>query len=81
MKSNRREFLKQTGVAGAAVVAAGCSVSGTVHIADPAPRRAEGGPMPSVISGYPKERQVWLKPGDKLETTIGNLGTLRFSLT
>jgi 2-keto-4-pentenoate hydratase/2-oxohepta-3-ene-1,7-dioic acid hydratase in catechol pathway len=34
-----------------------------------------------VISGYPKERQVWLKPGDKLTTTIGNLGTLRFSLT
>jgi 2-keto-4-pentenoate hydratase/2-oxohepta-3-ene-1,7-dioic acid hydratase in catechol pathway len=34
-----------------------------------------------VISGYPKEKQVWLKPGDKLETTIGNLGTLRFSLT
>src|SRR5258706_799524 len=34
-----------------------------------------------VISGYPKEKQVWLKAGDKLETTIGNLGTLRFSLT
>jgi 2-keto-4-pentenoate hydratase/2-oxohepta-3-ene-1,7-dioic acid hydratase in catechol pathway len=34
-----------------------------------------------VIAGYPKEKQVWLKPGDKLETTIGNLGTLRFSLT
>ncbi len=34
-----------------------------------------------VISGYPKDKQVWLKPGDKLETTIGNLGTLRFSLT
>jgi 2-keto-4-pentenoate hydratase/2-oxohepta-3-ene-1,7-dioic acid hydratase in catechol pathway len=34
-----------------------------------------------VISGYPKEKQVWLKPGDKLTTTIGNLGTLSFSLT
>jgi 2-keto-4-pentenoate hydratase/2-oxohepta-3-ene-1,7-dioic acid hydratase in catechol pathway len=34
-----------------------------------------------VISGYPKEKQVWLKPGDKLTTTIGNLGTLRFELT
>ena len=33
-----------------------------------------------VIAGYPKEKQVWLKPGDKLETTIGNLGTLRFTL-
>jgi len=33
-----------------------------------------------VISGYPKEKQVWLKPGDKLTTTIGNLGTLRFEL-
>ena len=34
-----------------------------------------------VISGYPKDKQVWLKPGDKLETTIGNLGTLRFTVT
>jgi len=33
-----------------------------------------------VISGYPKEKQVWLKPGDKLTTTIEKLGTLRFSL-
>ena len=33
-----------------------------------------------VISGYPKEKQVWLKPGDKLTTTIGNLGTLQFTL-
>lgn len=34
-----------------------------------------------VIAGYPKEKQVWLKPGDRLTTTIGNLGTLSFSLT
>lgn len=34
-----------------------------------------------VITGYPKEKQVWLKPGDKLTTTIEKLGTLRFSLT
>jgi 2-keto-4-pentenoate hydratase/2-oxohepta-3-ene-1,7-dioic acid hydratase in catechol pathway len=34
-----------------------------------------------VISGYPKEKQVWLKPGDRLTTTIGNLGTLQFTLT
>jgi 2-keto-4-pentenoate hydratase/2-oxohepta-3-ene-1,7-dioic acid hydratase in catechol pathway len=34
-----------------------------------------------VISGYAKDKQVWLKPGDKLTTTIGNLGTLSFSLT
>ena len=33
-----------------------------------------------VIAGYPKDKQVWLKPGDRLETTIGNLGTLRFTL-
>jgi len=33
-----------------------------------------------VISGYPKEKQVWLKPGDKLTTTIEKLGTLQFSL-
>jgi 2-keto-4-pentenoate hydratase/2-oxohepta-3-ene-1,7-dioic acid hydratase in catechol pathway len=33
-----------------------------------------------VISGYPKDRQVWLKAGDKLSTTIEKLGELRFSL-
>jgi 2-keto-4-pentenoate hydratase/2-oxohepta-3-ene-1,7-dioic acid hydratase in catechol pathway len=33
-----------------------------------------------VIAGYPKEKQVWLKPGDKLTTTIEKLGTLRFTL-
>ena len=33
-----------------------------------------------VISGYPKDKQVWLKPGDKLTTTFGNLGTLSFTL-
>jgi 2-keto-4-pentenoate hydratase/2-oxohepta-3-ene-1,7-dioic acid hydratase in catechol pathway len=33
-----------------------------------------------VISGYPKEKQVWLKPGDKLSTTIEKLGELRFTL-
>lgn len=34
-----------------------------------------------VIAGYPKEKQVWLKPGDKITTTIEKLGELRFSLT
>ena len=34
-----------------------------------------------VIAGYPKDKQVWLKPGDKLTTTIEKLGELRFSLT
>ena len=33
-----------------------------------------------VITGYPKEKQVWLKPGDKLTTTIEKLGTLQFTL-
>jgi len=33
-----------------------------------------------VIAGYPKEKQVWLKAGDRLTTTIEKLGTLRFSL-
>jgi 2-keto-4-pentenoate hydratase/2-oxohepta-3-ene-1,7-dioic acid hydratase in catechol pathway len=31
-----------------------------------------------VITGYPKEKQVWLKPGDKLETRIEKLGNLKF---
>jgi len=34
-----------------------------------------------VISGYPKEKQVWLKPGDKIVTSIEKLGDLEFTLT
>jgi 2-keto-4-pentenoate hydratase/2-oxohepta-3-ene-1,7-dioic acid hydratase in catechol pathway len=34
-----------------------------------------------VITGYPKEKQVWLKPGDKITMTIEKLGELKFSLT
>jgi 2-keto-4-pentenoate hydratase/2-oxohepta-3-ene-1,7-dioic acid hydratase in catechol pathway len=34
-----------------------------------------------VIAGYPKEKQVWLRAGDRLTTTIEKLGTLRFALT
>jgi 2-keto-4-pentenoate hydratase/2-oxohepta-3-ene-1,7-dioic acid hydratase in catechol pathway len=33
-----------------------------------------------VIAGYPKERQVWLKPGDQVTSTIEKLGELAFSL-
>jgi len=33
-----------------------------------------------VILGYPKEKQVWLKAGDEIVSTIEKLGTLRFSL-
>ncbi|HHT51423.1 MAG TPA: fumarylacetoacetate hydrolase family protein [Eubacteriaceae bacterium] len=29
-----------------------------------------------VILGYPKEKQIWLKPGDKIEVTIEKIGTL-----
>ncbi len=34
-----------------------------------------------VISGYPKEKQVWLKPGDQIVTSIEKLGDLQFTLT
>jgi 2-keto-4-pentenoate hydratase/2-oxohepta-3-ene-1,7-dioic acid hydratase in catechol pathway len=34
-----------------------------------------------VISGYPKDKQVWLKAGDKLVTSIDKLGDLHFTLT
>jgi 2-keto-4-pentenoate hydratase/2-oxohepta-3-ene-1,7-dioic acid hydratase in catechol pathway len=34
-----------------------------------------------VISGYPKDRQVWLKSGDKIVTSIEKLGDLEFQLT
>jgi 2-keto-4-pentenoate hydratase/2-oxohepta-3-ene-1,7-dioic acid hydratase in catechol pathway len=33
-----------------------------------------------VILGYPKEKQVWLKAGDQISSTIEKLGTLRFTL-
>lgn len=33
-----------------------------------------------VILGKPKDQQVWLKAGDKIESTIEKLGTLKFSL-
>src|SRR5204863_9889031 len=33
-----------------------------------------------VIAGYPKQKQLWLKPGDRLTTTIEKLGTLPFAL-
>ena len=34
-----------------------------------------------VISGYPKDKQVWLKAGDRLTSTLEGLGELQFSLT
>jgi 2-keto-4-pentenoate hydratase/2-oxohepta-3-ene-1,7-dioic acid hydratase in catechol pathway len=34
-----------------------------------------------VISGMPKDKQVWLKPGDKVTTSIEKLGELYFQLT
>lgn len=33
-----------------------------------------------VILGYPKEKRVWLRPGDRVSTSIERLGTLEFSL-
>jgi 2-keto-4-pentenoate hydratase/2-oxohepta-3-ene-1,7-dioic acid hydratase in catechol pathway len=33
-----------------------------------------------VIAGYPKEKQVWLKPGDEIVSSIEKLGDLRFKL-
>ncbi len=33
-----------------------------------------------VINGYPPEKQVWLKAGDKISTKIEKLGELHFSL-
>ncbi len=34
----------------------------------------------SVIAGYPKEKQVWLRAGDRLTSTIEKLGELQFTL-
>ena len=33
-----------------------------------------------VISGHPKDKQVWLKPGDKLACSLEKLGELKFEL-
>jgi 2-keto-4-pentenoate hydratase/2-oxohepta-3-ene-1,7-dioic acid hydratase in catechol pathway len=33
-----------------------------------------------VILGHPKEKQVWLKPGDKVACSVEKLGELRFEL-
>jgi len=33
-----------------------------------------------VIVGYPKEKQVWLKPGDRITTTIQGLGVQEIRL-
>ena len=34
-----------------------------------------------VIFGMPKDKQVWLKPGDKIACSLEKLGELRFELT
>jgi 2-keto-4-pentenoate hydratase/2-oxohepta-3-ene-1,7-dioic acid hydratase in catechol pathway len=34
-----------------------------------------------VISGHPKDKQIWLKAGDKIVTSIEKLGDLSFTLT
>jgi 2-keto-4-pentenoate hydratase/2-oxohepta-3-ene-1,7-dioic acid hydratase in catechol pathway len=34
-----------------------------------------------VIVGMPKDKQVWLKPGDRVRTVISKLGELHFTLT
>ena len=34
-----------------------------------------------VILGYPKDKQVWLKAGDEIVSTIEKLGELTFTLT
>jgi len=33
-----------------------------------------------VIWGMPKEKQVWLKSGDKIACSLENLGELKFDL-
>jgi len=33
-----------------------------------------------VIAGMPKDKQVWLKKGDKVVSSVGNLGELKFTL-
>jgi 2-keto-4-pentenoate hydratase/2-oxohepta-3-ene-1,7-dioic acid hydratase in catechol pathway len=39
------------------------------------------GTPPGVILGKPADKQAWLKAGDRIESTIEKLGTLKFDLT
>ncbi|MGB8276332.1 MAG: fumarylacetoacetate hydrolase family protein [Methylovirgula sp.] len=38
------------------------------------------GTPPGVILGMAKDKQIWLKPGDKIESSIEKLGKLKFEL-
>jgi 2-keto-4-pentenoate hydratase/2-oxohepta-3-ene-1,7-dioic acid hydratase in catechol pathway len=38
------------------------------------------GTPPGVILGMPEDKRVWLKAGDRIESTIEKLGTLKFDL-
>ena len=38
------------------------------------------GTPPGVILGMPKDKQVWLKAGDQVACSVGDLGELRFTL-
>ena len=44
-------------------------------------RRVQELERKGVISGYPVDKQVWLKPGDKLVTSIEKIGDLHVTLT
>ncbi len=39
------------------------------------------GTPPGVILGMPKDKQRWLKAGDQIACSVGNLGELRFTLS
>ena len=39
------------------------------------------GTCEGVILGYPPEKRVWLKPGDKMVTSISKIGDLEVTLT
>ena len=39
------------------------------------------GTQEGVIVGHPKEKQVWLKAGDRIVSSIEKLGDLHFTLT
>jgi hypothetical protein len=51
------------------------------HADDASRRHHFTGTPEGVISGYAKDKQVWLDPDDKLVTLIEKLGDLSFALT
>ena len=57
-----------------------CTVNGEMRQSSNTSDIIYTGTPEGVLNGYPKDKQVWLKPGDKLTTKIEKLGEMRFGV-